>query len=257
MPACRICAATSGFVKSHVIPEAFFREIRDGQVAPLLVAGAKGELPKKAPIGVYDQTILCAACEGKFLHWDTYGVEVLVSRFDSYFSPLVEKGTTVAYESSRVDKLKLLDFLVSVLWRASVSNQNFYRTVNLGPHQVAVFDTMLTFAKPAPAIFDAALSRWRDEDDGILPTEGLLNPHREKWAGINAYRLYFGKVIAYVRVDQRPFEQPFSEFSLRAPGPCRIVTRRLAESKDLKVMRRTAVAADRNLQNKRRNRRAA
>jgi hypothetical protein len=257
MPTCRVCAATAGFVKSHIIPEAFFRELRDGQVAPLLVAGAKDQLPKKAPIGVYDQGMLCAACEEKFLHWDTYGVEVLLSRFEAYFSPILNNGTTVAYETAQVDKQRLLDFLVSVLWRASVSTQPFYKTVMLGPHEGDVLDAMLVHAKHAPAAFDAVLSRWRDEDDDTLPTDGLMNPHREKWGDVNAYRLYLGKIVAYIRVDKRPFAQPFAQFSLRAAGPCRIVTRRLATSRDLRVMRRTAVAADRNLQNIRRRRGAA
>jgi hypothetical protein len=254
MLTCRVCATDAGFVKSHIIPEAFFRELRDGQVAPLLIAGAKGQLPKKVPIGVYDREMLCATCEAKFLQWDTYGTETLLTRFDDYFGPLVNSGTTVAYESANVDKLQLLDFLVSVLWRASVSTQFFYNTVNLGPHEGTVLDTMLAHAERAPETFDAVLSRWKDENDDTLPTSGLMNPHREKWGDVNAYRLYLGKIVAYVRVDQRPFARPFADFSLRAPGPCRVINRSLATSKDLGVMRETAVAASRNAQDIRRRR---
>lgn len=254
MPTCRICAAASGFVKAHIIPEAFFRELREGEVAPLLVAGVKGQFPKRAPIGVYDEELLCSTCESKFLQWDTYGIEKLLTRFDDYFKPLENDGKTVAHEAAEIDKLAILDFLVSVLWRASVSTHNFYKTVDLGPYEQKVLSQMILNQGHAPDSFDAVLSRWMDDDDEILPTTGLMNPHREKWGEVNAYRLYLGKIVAYIRVDQRPFSEPFAHFSLRAPGPCRTISRRLATSKDLKAMRKTVVFSERNRQESRRRR---
>lgn len=243
MPNCRICAVTSGFVKAHIIPEAFFRELREGEVAPLLLAGAKGHPPEKAPIGVYDKNLLCSVCESKFLRWDTYGIEKLLTRFDDYFTPLESEGKTIAHEAAVVDKLAVLDFLVSVLWRASVSTHKFYNTVNLGPYEQKVLSQMLLNQGHAPDSFDAVLSRWVDDDDETLPTTGLMNPHREKWGGINAYRLYLGKIVAYIRVDQRPFSEPFAHLSLRAAGPCRIISRHLATSKYLQAMRKTLLVS--------------
>ncbi len=247
MKVCRACGATAGFVKSHIIPEAFFRELRDGGDSPLLVSGVQGVFPKRAPIGVYDHTILCSTCESKFQALDTYGIEVLLTRFDEHFTPLRKDGATGGFESEGLDKLRLLDFFVSVLWRASVSTQPFYKTVSLGPYERIVLETVVNGLSGAPDAFDAVLSRWKDDDDGELPTTGVMNPHRERWGDVNAYRLYLGKVVAYVRVDRRPFSEQFSAISLRSEGPCRIVSRRLATSKDLDAMRKTAVASDQNL----------
>ena len=98
----------------------------------------------------------------------------------------------------------------------------------------------------APDCFDAVLSRWMDEDDETLPTTGLMNPHRQRLDQVNAYRLYLGKIVADIRVDQRPFSEPFAHLSLRAPGPCRTISRRLAASKDLKVMRKTVNFSEQN-----------
>lgn len=246
MPTCCICSATAGFVKAHIIPEAFFRELREGETAPLLVAGAKGEMPKKSRIGVYDPELLCSKCESKFLPWDTYAIEKLLTRFDDHFKPLVNDGMNVAYEAVNVDKLKILDFLVSVLWRASVSTHPFYNKVILGPHEQTVLSQMLVNYASAPQAFNAVLSRWMDDDDETLPTTAMMNPHREKWDDVNAYRLYLGKIVAYIKVDQRPFTEPFASLSLRASGPCQIVSRRLAMSKDLNVMRKTVFVAERN-----------
>ena len=246
MPICRICSATTGFVKSHIIPEAFFRELRDGKETPILVAGAKGNFPKKAPIGVYDNEMLCSACEAKFLQFDTYGIDVLLTRFDEYFRTLRQGEALVGFEGEAVDRLRLLDFLVSVLWRASVSTQPFYQKVDLGPHEQTALGELILAGSGAPDAFDAVLSRWKDDDDDTLPTTGLMNPYRERWGDVNAYRLYLGKIVAYVRVDHRPFSEPFASFSMRSNTPCRVISRRLATSKDLSAMRRTAVTSERN-----------
>lgn len=224
------------------IPEAFFRVLRNGEEAPLLISGAAGQVPKKSPIGVYDQEILCAPCEGKFLQWDTYGIDVLLTRFDHFFKPILKEDIIVGYEASDIDKVELLDFLTSIMWRASVSSQLFYQAVQLGPYEAQIRECMLAHAGHAPEPVDAVFSRWDDGDEDNLPTNGLMNPYPERWDGVNAYRLYLGKIIAYVKFDKRPFSETFAKFSLRNSEPLRIIGRSLAVSEDLVAMRETAIA---------------
>ena len=248
MTTCRLCNSSSNFINAHAIPEAFFRELRDGKKAPLLVAGAIGHFPKKAPIGVYDQQILCADCEATFSPADTYGIDVLLTRFDKFFRPIRNTDITVAFQADNADTTKLLLFLISILWRASVSSHAFYNLVDLGPYEPIARNTLRTSTSSIPEAFDAVLSRWEDSEDNSLPTTAMLNPHREHWEGVNAYRLYLGKVVAYVKVDNRPFAEPFSSLSLRSGSPCRIVTRELSTSKDLIAMKRTVAVAEQNRQ---------
>lgn len=252
---CRLCGKNSVFVKSHVIPEAFFRDLRYGGKAPLLVAGKTGHLPKKAPIGVYDQGILCAPCEARFSSVDSYGIAVLLSKFDNYFKPLHVGDRAIAYQGDEVDTTRLLQFLVSILWRGSVSTQPFYSTVSLGPLEQVAREAV--FGAAVPHAFNAVLSRWSDSDHDSLPTTGIINPQRERWGDVNAYRLYLGKVVAYVKVDQRSFVEPFSSLSLHAGAPCRIISRQLSTSKDLRAMRRTVLTAEENRERLRRGHRAA
>jgi hypothetical protein len=84
---CKLCGNAADLVNAHIIPEAFFRELRHEDKPPLLVTNTKGHFPKKVPIGVYDPEILCASCEKKFLPFDTYGIDVLLTRFYHFFSP--------------------------------------------------------------------------------------------------------------------------------------------------------------------------
>lgn len=251
MNLCRLCGAHANFVKSHIIPEAFFRELRNEGQAPLLVADAKGHFPKKVPIGVYDPLILCGPCEARFLPFDTYGINVLLTRFDHFFKPLANGDNgdrPLAFESTSVDTMKLLEFLVAILWRGSVSTQPFFRSVALGPHEEDARTGLFTTTPSVSAAFDAVLSRWDSTDDASFPTTALLNPHRERWGSVNAYRIYLGKVVVHIKVDMRPFPEPFTSFSLRTGLPCRIISRKMAASKDLTAMRKTTVMSAQNRQ---------
>lgn len=255
MNRCCFCGKEANLVKSHVIPEAFFRELRRGGEIPLLVSGQEGHLPKRAPIGVYDPRLLCAPCEAKFSSGDSYGVAVLLSQFARYFRPLHLAEKTLAFQGDDVDTARLLRFLVSVLWRASASTLPFYATVDLGSHEESAKNSM--FEGVVPLTFDAVLSRWDDSEDESHPTTGLMNPHKERWGDVNAYRLYLGKVVAYIKVDKRNFAEPFASLSLQTGPPCRIINRELSTSKDLKAMRKTVLASEQSRRLFRRQRGAA
>lgn len=246
MKHCAFCSNGTSFIKAHVIPEAFFRPLREDGETPLLVAGIRGEFPKRAPIGVYDRELLCSSCEAKFSPTDSYGADVLLGRFHHYFTPIRAGAEIVGYESSSVDKSRLLEFLVSILWRASTSRSPFYSAVALGSHEPAAKASLFASPPAVSDIFDAVLSRWTESDLKQVPGTALLNPHRERWDGVNAYRVYLGRVVAYIKVDKQPFTEPFASLGLRASGPCKLVTRELLRSNDLKAMRQTALVSEAN-----------
>lgn len=253
MKYCRFCGTAGNLIKAHVIPEAFFRPLRVDGETPLLVSSTPGFVPKRAPIGIYDKELLCAFCEDKFSNTDFFGVKILLSQFDRYFVPMKQGTDIVGYETEAVDKLRLLEFLVSIIWRASASNHKFYKKVCLGLHEQTAKDSLFQSPISILPMFDAVLSKWSDADNDEILTTALLDPYREKWDGINAYRLYLGKVVAYVKVDQRPFNKPFSSLSLRGPGPCRLIQRKLSSSNDIKAMRKASITSAANLLALRRN----
>ena len=76
MAQCRLCAEDRKLVKAHVIPEAFFRVLRAGGETPILISNVANTYPKRSPIGVYDQNILCEDCETMFSQVDDYNKPV-------------------------------------------------------------------------------------------------------------------------------------------------------------------------------------
>lgn len=246
MLACRLCSLEKKLIKAHAIPEAFFRELRTDRETPLLITSVQGNFPKRASIGVYDEEILCEVCEPLFGKVDDYGIDVFLKKFETHFQPLQRGEQTVGFESHTVDPKRLLQFLVAVLWRASVSAQPFYAKVDLGPHESAARESALRSDYDVPETFDAVLSRWSDVDERI-PTTAFLDPHREKLFGINAYRLYLGRMVADVKVDKQPFPRQLQAFSLRTAPHTLVVARDMAESKDLRALKQTVQRSHRNM----------
>jgi len=85
MSQCRLCEKEGKLVKAHVIPEAFFRVLREDGNSPQLLTSTPDHLPKRSPIGVYDESILCEVCESKFDRFDDYGIQTLLVHFGELF----------------------------------------------------------------------------------------------------------------------------------------------------------------------------
>jgi hypothetical protein len=241
---CRLCLQDRKLVKSHVIPEAFWRVMRDEvEGAPWLVSGADGVHAQRSHIGVYDQGILCDECEPKFGDLDDYGIRVLLKDFDREFKPIfldtMFPPRIAGYESTTVDQDRLLRFLVSVLWRASVSTQPFYQHVSLGDLEVAAA-TVIVPTTAVPATFGAVLARWSPAEDMGYEAHGMLDPIRITPEGTPAHIIYFGECVAYVRATEVPFGPKLGVNRLGADANLRVVLRDFGRSNELQAMMTTA-----------------
>lgn len=243
---CKYCGKSGNFVKAHSIPEAFFRELRDGTTNPLLITASPNLHPKRAPIGVYDEGMLCEECEPLFAVLDDYGIQVLLKDFAELFTPVSLATGIVASQSVTIDQQALLRFLVAILWRASVSNHSFYARVKLGPFENLAKSVVQKIDDPIPSAFGAVLSFWAADNEYRHAAYPLMDPFPERWDGINAYRIYFGKIIAYVRVDNRQFRNPLADAALLAKPVTTIVGRNISNSSDLAAMTFTAVESFKN-----------
>jgi len=183
---------------------------------------------------------LCASCEQRFGDFDHYGIEVLLKRIDQLFHPISFEGQVIAYQAADLDQKLLLQFLLSTLWRASVSTHLFYKRVTLGPYEELLRNMILGPEKEVPKVFAAVLSRWDPQEEQYRKLKGcMMDPFRERWDGVNAFRMYFGPVVAYIKTDQRDFREPLNHLALMAYPTTNIIARSLNESSDLAAMIKT------------------
>jgi len=228
---CKGCGKEKKLIKAHVIPESFFVSLRNDQTPPRLITDISGVYPKKAPIGVYDKRILCSDCEDRFQEFDNYGQNLLLKQENSHIE-LKNAGRVVGYQVNNVDYKLLKLFFVSILWRASISKHDFYSKVNLGPYEEDAKGLIWNSDPGNVDQFSFFLSKFTDGKLGRI----ILDPHSEKWEGINYYRFYMYGYVLHIKVDKRTSPEVFKALELNKDGTLYIVGRDFHKSSELSVI---------------------
>ena len=143
MKKCQLCGQEKKLIKSHIIPEFMYKELynkehRFYEFTKKDILEGK-ELKPFVQIGVFDKNILCSECDNERLgSLEKYGQKVLFGKnLDETETPKCDNYTTGDYEFSEcknVDYRKMKLFLLSILWRSSITNRPTFDSVNLGPH---------------------------------------------------------------------------------------------------------------------------
>lgn len=143
---CKLCGnETKLLKKSHIIPDFMFQDLFDEKHRYYEV-NISNEYPLKSKTrqsGVYEPDILCSSCDNKKLGGlETYASQALYGGIEL----TIENG---AINSSKYIRIQGLDyskfklFLLSVWWRASISNLPVFQHVTLGKHEQTIRNKLL------------------------------------------------------------------------------------------------------------------
>jgi hypothetical protein len=72
----------------------------------------------------------------------------------------------------------------------------------------------------------------------------MLDPHPDRYDGVNYVRFYLAGVVAYIKVDRRSPQDPLIDFVLRPDVPVTVLLRSAREGKDGAVMRTRALSVE-------------
>jgi hypothetical protein len=243
---CRLCGSDVPLIKAHIIPKPFFLKYGTDGGVPRFLSNTPGVYPKRVPVGLYDRAILCRVCDARIGDWDHYGIDLFLRHLDS-FEPVKRDAETIAFSQSTFDYKLLRLFLLSVLWRAHLSTHPAFQRVRLGPY-ADILKRLIELADPGdPSEFDIVLSVFTI--DGKIPETGvaIMDPFREHWEGVSAYRLSLGLITAYIKVDQAQFHDAFLKSAVRPGRPLVLLKRDYRTSSE----RRIAQTIARDPQNRR------
>ena len=113
-------------------------------------------------------------------------------------------GNVEAYRIVGCDTDKLRKFILSVLWRASVSSLDFYDYVQLGAFEDEIVGKIFS---PDPLLWDEfSMIISKIDEDALGPYSNILFPplpHRDV-TGLQCYSLYFPGVKICIKMDNRP-----------------------------------------------------
>lgn len=208
MPICQQCKSAPT-IKAHIIPKAFTHLARDGEknLAQLSVRGGPS-----TQSGLWDSNILCQVCDGKLGIYDAYAIDFIRHQENvapKEYSPFEVKDADVA---------KLLRFAMAVIWRASLSDRQEFKHVDLGPYGERFRQTLYDGA-PVPQTFETVVFRYRSRRSTFPTHQIIRQPVVRKHKGARYYDFIAAGWNFITKAGQAPLSLEMQEFALREKSP--------------------------------------
>ncbi len=227
---CRLCERQKQLIKAHIIPDFFYRRAR-GSSDKLrtfdAVKSYKGvENIRCAVTGVYDRNILCRECDNYISqNFEDYASKLLFGGLPIAIgekSQLIKDNNGVLFSQiSNVHYVKFKLFLLSILWRASISTQKFFEAVQLGPHENVIRRMLIKQDAKSVGDYPMLILNYQLASRGKEVTELIGQPLRKRIENRIAYSfLLFGNVVAYLVSQEHntPSSSLFMKSTINAEG---------------------------------------
>lgn len=230
---CKFCKKETGLIRSHIYQEAFHREMAQGKPTDVKVFPKDArEFPKKRPGGLYDDQLVCGICEQLFNPYDNYGYKFLTAEVVENSIPLDDpdvEGSII----KNFDYLKLKLYLLSTLWRASNTCNEFFDEVSVEPKFNDKLIQMIQNEDPGnSADFSVIVSLFKEDDAKLA----YPPPYKFKFGDRNFYRFCFAGYAFDIKVDDRPCHPRYQPIILAPHQPLIILKYSFKDSYDYREL---------------------
>lgn len=212
---CNLCRKEKKLIEAHIVPKWAYMNLYNNESDKdkrSLILVEKNKYDLKRPMGSYDPNILCANCDNFLGKYDEYGKKVFLD------SPLEKRGKE-AYVVKNVDFDRLRIFLISVVWRASISNLGEYKKFSIGPYSDRIREILFNIINGNSVInlinYSFIIGKFQA---GSLPlnvvNKNIQTPHTQKIDGINTTIFYMPNGLkVFVKTDKRSFTGAMKELA--------------------------------------------
>jgi len=193
---CALCRVNDDLKNSHIIPEFLYKSMYDALHRCHLISSDSCKAEQFAQKGMREK-LLCGKCELKFSQWENYANRAFVEAH----------GVRVTHINNRIvlqgiDYRTFKLFLLSLLWRSSVSTLAFFDEVELGPHEEKLRLALLNNDPLQPNNYPCALTAVKI--DGVFFPDWHLAPSLTKYDGHHVYRLLVSGILFMFFVGSHP-----------------------------------------------------
>lgn len=198
MGICKLCLKDSKLIKAHIIPEFMYKGMKDEKNVFYKVTydlDSKSSKKKKIQTGDFDKNILCAECDNgiigaryeRYAQLSMYGEDLdpnILPDCKNFKFPTNNGGYTIC---TNIDYCKMKLFVLSILFRASVSNLEIFKEISLGAkHEERIRDILLNEVVPEEKEYPIVLTSFLKTKNSLKNL--IAQPKRIRYKNnINAY----------------------------------------------------------------------
>lgn len=224
---CKLCLKDKPLLKrSHIIPNFMYKDLFDENHFLYEVKIDKDK-SKKLSTGGFESNILCDDCDNALLgslehyaHYILYGIKLPKSNEVFIENRVNQHGVVMTYAKG-IDYAKFKLFLLSILWRSSISNLDFFKNVDLGPYEEEIRSMILNNNPKSPMDFPCFISSYRNYK--TLPYELIGQPRRYRHSNILGYSFLIGGLLYIFLISRRDKPDYISEVAINENNEISIV----------------------------------
>jgi len=197
--ACRLCNEVGPLSKSHILPEFMYDDLFDNNHQIAVFSQAYGGHRSQMNSGRWER-LLCEKHE-TFLNieYETYASGL----FRTEIIPRL-KNKCERIELSGIDSSRFKLFLLSLLWRMSVSSDRAFSMVSLGSHEETIRKMLL--AKEPGEQYEFGVIMASAEFEGSILMDVITEAKSHNVSGTVAYSIFIaGIVYTFVLSSQSEF----------------------------------------------------
>jgi hypothetical protein len=200
-----------------------YKELFDEQHKIIKFDMKRGGEKTQIPTGEYEPNILCQNCDN-----------CIIGSLEDYARKVIYGGkVTVSMQNFRKDdgleftQVKELDykkfklFLLSLLWRASISSRPFFQEVSLGQKYEENVRSMLLKGDPGKQLtYPCVLISSRKFE---IPTKTIMGPKRSKMEHITVYSFLINGMTYLFRIAENDSLDWIPEVALNEGGEMKVI----------------------------------
>ena len=233
MAICKLCLKENELRNSHIIPEFFYKPLYDGKHRFNVLALDEDQKRRYEQKGIREK-LLCDKCEGQISKYEDHVRRVFYGGTGIY----ITNGNPLKLEGIDYNLFKL--FQLSILWRAAVSNHDFFGNISLGPHE-KVIHKMIQDEKPGtyldyPCLTFMILMGKTDVMDAFI-----YPPQMIRFDNQRTFRFIFGGCFWIYFVSSHTNRIRIKEFILNEDGKILIPLKKAENTDFFQALSRNVV----------------
>lgn len=212
---CNLCLEEKPLIKkSHIIPDFLYDGIYDEKHFLHIWDVVKMEPAGKAPTGIYDRHILCEKCDNELIgKLETYARKVFFGgEKNEKLKPLFEAKAPDRLTIENIDYSKFKLFLLSILWRAHISSNTFFKNIELGPYAEQIREML---ANNDPGEEDQLETCIIFYNEKTLPSQSVATPRKIKGKGNTCYHFLINHMSIWFNMSNIDKLEMFKHTGLR------------------------------------------
>lgn len=232
---CKLCFNEPPIENSHILSEFNYNLLYDSKHRVVQVSTDEKEKPEFLQKGLREP-LLGNNCEKKLAIWEDYAKRTLYGEpaiiNQSYQDFMTSDGGMKYTLVKGVDYKKFKLYLLSLLWRSSISKLSEFGEIALGPHEEKIRD-MIYREDPGDKINYGCLVIALLDDNG-KPIEGvIINPDSMKIYGNNCCRFIISGFCFVFFISKHNIPEFINDFFLDQSNELKILHQRGSEHTEL------------------------